>query len=164
MQPATLLQAVNQLHGTFPWGTYICSFRLLKIYLARPLTFFFLRGDFLTCVLPGFLFAARNDCLIYYFSCIHMTVYWYVLLFRRKTPQYNLLLLTVFSVPECLYTLRMMANNYGLLWSLATAVFFLPKDQKKTDEWCCYYSSMLYEKKTQTHVEWSLRQLLKIAF
>lgn len=29
-------------------------FWLLKIYLVRPLTFFFLKGNFLICVLPGF--------------------------------------------------------------------------------------------------------------
>jgi len=64
----------------------------------------------------------------YYFTFIHMTVYRYIFLFRRKKPQYSLLLLTVFSVRELLDTLRMMANSYGLLWTLATPAFFLPKD------------------------------------
>lgn len=54
VHPTTLLQAVDQLRRTFAWRTCIHSFWPLKIYLARPLTFFFLRGDFLTCVLPVF--------------------------------------------------------------------------------------------------------------
>lgn len=51
-----------------------------------------------------------------------------------------------------------MANNYSLLWSLAIAAFFLLKDRSNTDEWSCELFT-LYEK----HVEWSLRQLLKMA-
>lgn len=77
-----------------------------------------------------FLFATQHDSLLYCFTCTHMTVYWYILLLRKKTPQYNLLFLTMLSIPECLYTPTTMVNNYGLLSSLTTTAFFLPKAQK----------------------------------
>lgn len=78
-----------------------------------------------------FLFASQNDCLniLLFLHSDDSTPL--SLPFRRKNPQCNLLLPTTFSVPEHLYILRIMPNNCGLLWYLATAAFFLVKDQKK---------------------------------
>lgn len=84
----TTLQAVDWLHGIPPWMTCINSFQLLKIYLASLLTFFFLRRHFLTCS-ACFLCTNQNDWLMYCFTCIHTTMYWYILPFRRKNPKYN---------------------------------------------------------------------------
>lgn len=161
-----LCQAVDQLHGTFPRWIYVHSLGSLKIYSRKAFHLLFLRGDFLTCVLPVFYLLPKmtlytlHILLAFTWKC---TGTFYFL--GKKNPQYSLSLLIMFSVPDCLYTwCTMMANNYGLLWSSITTAFFLPKDKKKkkTDKWfCCLFKHVVWKTK---HTEWSLRQLLKTSF
>ena len=143
------LPSTAPLAPTFPWWTHVLFLLLPK------------RSFFLTSVLPVFVLLGFFVCLFLFFGicyskwlflcnpyciCIHTTVYWHAfLLLRRRNLQCDLLLLITFSVPDCLYTLRMMAHNYGLLWSSITAAFFLPKDQEKKRRMndSAGYSSML---------------------
>lgn len=135
----TTLQAVGQLHGTLSWRTWRNSLQSLKVYLARPLTFFFLRGDLLFDLFCLFL--------IYYSKWLsNVLPYMHLDDSVKCTDTFYLSggkTLSIIPTSSNMLRIRIlahietMANNYGLLWSLSTAAFFLLKDRKNTYEWSC---------------------------
>lgn len=140
---------------TFPWWTH-AFFPLLPkrsfFWWLFYLLFSFLFVCFLYLLLKTIVFVQRT---LYLHSYDNTLAHISTSQEKEEPSVWSFTSDNVFST--CLYTLTMMAHNYGLLWSSITAAFFLPKDPKKRqmNDSAGYSSMLLYGlimKKTRTMI------------